>query len=58
MLRDGLSADQASRRVAAQMPQEEKKSYADYLIDTSKGFEDTRDQTTEIFDQLRVLSKD
>ena len=58
MLRDRLSADEASRRVAAQMPQEEKKSYADYLIDTSNGFEDTRDQTTEIFSRLRVLSKD
>ena len=57
-LRDGLSADEASRRVAAQMPQEEKKSYADYLIDTSNGFEDTRRQTTEIFEQLRVLSED
>ena len=58
MLRDGLSTEEASRRVAAQMPQEEKKSYADYLIDTSNGFEDTRDQTTEIFGRLRVLSKD
>ena len=58
MLRDGLSTEEASRRVAAQMPQEEKKSYADYLIDTSNGFEDTRYQTTEIFGRLRVLSKD
>ena len=57
MLRDGLSADEASRRVAAQMPQEEKKSFADYLIDTSNGFNDTRDQTTEIFDRLSVLSR-
>lgn len=57
MLRDRLSAYEASRRVAAQMPQEEKKSYADYLIDTSNGFEDTRDQTAEIFGLLRVLSK-
>jgi dephospho-CoA kinase len=58
MLRDRLSADEAARRIAAQMPQDEKKSYADYLIDTSNGFEDTRGQTTEIFGQLRVLSKD
>ncbi len=58
MLRDALSADEAARRVAAQMPQEEKKSYADYLIDTSEGFDDTRTQTTEIFRQLRVLSED
>ena len=58
MLRDGLSADEAARRIAAQMPQDEKKSYADYLINTSNGFEDTRDQTAEIFGQLRVLSKE
>jgi len=58
MLRDRLSADEAARRIAAQMPQDEKKSYADYLINTSNGFEDTRDQTAEIFGQLRVLSKE
>lgn len=54
MLRDHLSAEEAARRVAAQMPQEEKKSYADLLVDTSAGFEDTRRQTIEIFEQLRV----
>jgi dephospho-CoA kinase len=57
MLRDGLSTDEAARRVAAQMPQEQKKSYADYLIDTSLGFDDTRRQATEIFGQLSVLSE-
>lgn len=57
MLRDGLSADEAARRVAAQMSQDEKKSHADYVIDTSNGFEDTRRQVTEIFASLRVLSK-
>jgi dephospho-CoA kinase len=56
MLRDGLSAEEAARRVAAQIPQEEKKSYADLLIDTSAGFEDARRQTIEIFEQLRVSS--
>ena len=54
IMRDGLSAEEAARRIAAQMPQEEKKSYADLLIDTSAGFEDTRRQTIEIFEQLRV----
>lgn len=54
MLRDHLSAEEAARRVAAQMPQEEKKSYADLLIDTSAGFENARRQTIEIFEQLRV----
>jgi dephospho-CoA kinase len=56
MLRDHLSAEEAARRVAAQMSQEEKKSYADLLIDTSAGFEDARRQTIEIFEQLRVSS--
>jgi dephospho-CoA kinase len=56
MLRDGLSADEAARRIAAQMSQEEKKSYADYLIDSSDGFERTREQATEIYCELSVLA--
>ena len=54
MLRDGLSADEAARRIAAQMSQDEKRSYADLLIDTSDGFADARRQTIEVFEQLRV----
>jgi dephospho-CoA kinase len=53
MLRDRLSADEAARRIASQMPQKEKKSYADYLIDTSDGFEDTRRQVNAVFAQLK-----
>lgn len=56
MLRDGLSADEAARRIAAQMSQDEKKSYADYLIDSSDGFERTREQATEIYCELSVLA--
>src|SRR6185436_8373953 len=36
--RDGLSREEALRRINAQVPQEEKKKYADNLIDTSEGF--------------------
>jgi len=54
--RDGLSADEAARRIAAQMPQDEKRSYADLSIDTSEGFAEARRQTTEIFEQLKVSS--
>lgn len=56
MLRDRLSADEAARRISAQMSQEEKRSYADLLIDTSDGFAEARRQTIEIFEQLRVSS--
>jgi hypothetical protein len=39
------------------MPQEEKKQYADLVIDTSNGFEDTRRQTTEVFNSLTLFTK-
>lgn len=56
MSRDGLSREEAAKRIAAQMPQEEKKRFADYLIDTSDGFDDTRRQTTEVVAKLRELA--
>ena len=54
MRRDRLSKVEAARRIAAQMPQEEKKSYADYLIDTSGLKEDTRRQAADVFAQLKL----
>ena len=56
MLRDNLSQIDAQKRIDAQMPQDEKKRFADYLIDTSDGFESTRDQTVDIFSQLRRMN--
>jgi dephospho-CoA kinase len=53
MSRDGLSREQAEQRIASQMPQEEKKKFADFLIDTSDGFESGRQQTKKVFEQLR-----
>src|SRR5574338_7367 len=48
MLRNYLSLAEAQQRVASQMPQEEKQKYADYLIDTSDGFEPTRTRTIQV----------
>lgn len=56
MLRNNLSEAEALKRIKAQMPQEEKKHYADFLIDTSGGFENTRKQTIEVFEQLKLLT--
>ena len=53
MARNAISREEAERRIAAQMPQEEKKRYADFLIDTSSGFADTRLRTAEVYRQLR-----
>ncbi len=54
--RNNLSEAEALRRIGAQMPQEEKKRYADFLIDTSDGFASARAQTIEIFEQLKLLA--
>jgi dephospho-CoA kinase len=54
--RDGLTVAEAGRRIAAQMPQEEKKKFADYLIDTSNGFEDARTQASAVYEKLRALA--
>ena len=58
MLRSGLSRDEAQARIDSQMPQAEKQKFADYLIDTSDGFELTRTRTREVHKELvRLASK-
>jgi dephospho-CoA kinase len=55
MARSNLSREEAERRIAAQMPQEEKKKFADYLIDTSEGFDSTRARTIEVYGELNAV---
>jgi dephospho-CoA kinase len=55
MKRDDLLHEEAERRIRAQMPQEEKMSYADFLIDTSGGFESTRRQIEAVWQQLEAI---
>jgi dephospho-CoA kinase len=56
MKRNGLTREEAERRAAAQMPQEEKMRHANFLIDTSDGFEDTRRQVEQVYAKLRELA--
>ena len=56
MIRDKLSREEAEKRIRAQLPQEEKKRYADYLIDTSDGFEATRIRTEAVYQELRRIN--
>jgi len=56
MSRDGLSREEAERRIRAQMPQEEKKKFADLLVDTSEGFESARKQTEAVWQRLRSMA--
>ena len=55
--RDKLSAEEAERRIAAQMPQADKLRYADFQIDTSDGFEATRRRTEEVYRELQRLAR-
>ncbi|CAN5648541.1 dephospho-CoA kinase [soil metagenome] len=55
MLRNNLTAEEALKRINSQMPQTEKKRYADFLIDTSEGFKAAKQQTVIIFEQLKLL---
>ena len=57
MNRDKLDRAEAEKRIAAQMPQEAKKKFADYLIDTSDGFESARKSTIEVYGKLREETK-
>jgi dephospho-CoA kinase len=54
MLRNNLNLIDAEKRINSQMPQAEKKKFADFLIDTTEGFETTRNQVTELFTLLSV----
>jgi dephospho-CoA kinase len=57
MLRDHLSLDEARKRIDSQMPQDEKQKFADYLIDTSDGFQLTRERTERIYNQLVQVAR-
>jgi dephospho-CoA kinase len=57
MLRSGLTSEEAQERINSQMPQEEKQKFADYLIDTSDGFEPTRQRAIEVHNELRRVAR-
>lgn len=53
MRRDGLDVDAAGARIRAQMPLAEKVAVADYVIDNSGAWHETRRQVTELYAMLR-----
>ncbi|MEJ7607509.1 MAG: dephospho-CoA kinase [Bryobacteraceae bacterium] len=53
----GMTHDEAMLRLERQMPLEEKRKFADFVIDTSGEFEETAIQTQAVYDQLRSLRK-
>ncbi len=55
MAKAGLSRKKAEQRVASQIPSDEKRRRADYVIDCSGSPEDTRKQVDRLFLELRRI---
>lgn len=58
MFRDKLNLEETIDRVKAQMPIDEKKKFADFIIDNGRSIEDTRSQLNLIIAQLERLDVD
>lgn len=57
MARDGLTRADAEARVGAQMPIEQKRTYADYIIDNSGDLEQTKAQVQQLWQTLRAAAQ-
>jgi dephospho-CoA kinase len=57
MAKLGVSRREAERRIRAQMPLEEKRRRADYVIDCSGSKEETRRQVEALFPELERLAR-
>lgn len=57
MNRDSLSAADAERRIRTQMPTEEKRDRADYVIDTAGTMHQTLQRTDAVLAKLRAHAK-
>jgi dephospho-CoA kinase len=56
MKRNQLTREDAERRIAAQMPSDEKRKYADYEIDTTGTMEETRERVVAVYEILKKLA--
>ncbi|MBI3211049.1 MAG: dephospho-CoA kinase [Candidatus Solibacter usitatus] len=57
MHRDASSREEVMVRLSRQMPLEEKRKFAHYVVDTSGRKEDTQRQTEEIYQELRRIAQ-
>ncbi|MEK6680831.1 MAG: dephospho-CoA kinase [Nitrospirota bacterium] len=53
MKRDGLTEDEAIKRIKAQMPLKDKVRFADYIIDGSRAIPEVRGQVKEILGDIK-----
>ena len=57
MHRDGCTRQEAEARLRRQMPIEEKRKFADFVIDTSGPKESTAEQARRVYEALRSMRK-
>jgi dephospho-CoA kinase len=55
MRREGAAEADVQARLANQMPLDEKRKFADFVIDTSRAKEDTLRQTRAVYEELRRI---
>jgi len=53
--RDHLTRDDALKRIESQMPLREKRKFADYILDTSRSFQQVQEQVEKIFRELQEV---
>jgi dephospho-CoA kinase len=56
--RDGISREEATTILKAQMPIEEKVRYADYVIHNEQSLEETRRQVEDVWQTLKNVQKE
>jgi dephospho-CoA kinase len=57
MSRSGMTEQRLAAMLARQMPDSEKRLRADFLVDTSRGFDDARAQVRAILDKVATMPK-
>lgn len=55
ILRDGVTEEEASRILDAQLPIDEKVGFADFVINNEKGLEETRKQVEDLWKELEKI---
>ncbi len=56
--RDRISEEMARNMIRSQLPIEEKRGYADFIVDNSGTLEETRKQVEEIWGKLKEIQRD
>jgi dephospho-CoA kinase len=56
--RDGITQEEAERILNAQLPIDEKRVYADFIIDNGGSMAETEEQVKALWEDLQTIQKD